>query len=130
MLAIQDAVKALTQLGMKKEDTDKFEILIVPQINFHKFLMESLDISSEDAEKLTQNYSHDYVKSKLEEFEKDGGDLNSVDEDFYFGLAGDAMKLVALENNYGIENSQALKDNLEEISKMLKNIVANIHNSL
>src|SRR5690606_16549386 len=106
-----------------EEQTNKFEVLVAPHIEFHKFLMEKLDISSEGAEKLTEAYTKTYVIKKVEEYKQNGGDINSVDETFYFNIAGEAMKNVALENEYNTEKANILETNMIELTNMFLSLV-------
>jgi hypothetical protein len=127
MLSIKEAKMVLAQLGLTEEQTGQFETLIAPHIEFHKFLMEKLDITSEGAEKLTEAYSKTYIIGKIEDFKKEGGDIYNIDEAFYFKIAGEAMKSVALENGYDEEKSIVLESNMIELTNMFVSIVERLN---
>ncbi len=127
MLSIKEAKMVLTQLGLTEEQTTKFEDLIVPHIEFHKFLMEKLDISSEGAEKLTEAYSKTYIIGKIEDFKKEGGDIYNIDDTFYFKVAGEAMKNVALQNGYEDDKANVLESNMIELTNMFVTIVEKLN---
>ncbi len=128
MLGIKQAKMLLAQLGLTEEQTNEFENLITPHIEFHKFLMEKLDITSEEVEKMTESFSKTYIIEKIEEFKKNGGDVNSIGADYYFKIAGEAMKQVALNNAYDITKSDLLETNMIALSHMLMSVTLKLTN--
>lgn len=126
MLSVREAKIALKQLGLPEEQINKYEELIIPHLDFHKFLMEKLDISSENVENLSKSYSKDYIETKLADLVKNGEDLSKIDSIIYFKLSGEAMKSLALENGYDTEKSQILEDNLIEVLNIFINVTKNL----
>ena len=125
MLGLKQAKMVLAQLGLSEEQTNLFEDLITPHIEFHKFLMEKLNISSEEAEKKTETFSKKYITDKLADYTSKGGKLETMSETYYFQLAGESMKIVALDNGYDSELSNILEKNMIELSNMFLSIVKN-----
>jgi hypothetical protein len=123
MLGLKEAKMVLAQLGLSEEQTNQFEVLITPHIEFHKYLMEKLDISSEEAEKMTETFSKNYITDEIEKFAKNGGNIADISEDEYFRYAGASMKTIALDNGYDTTSSDLLETNMIKLTKMFLSVV-------
>lgn len=119
MLAIKQAKMLLAQMGMTEEQTNRYEALAAPFIDYHKFLMEKLDISSEAAETLTETFSKNYVSDKIQAMVTDGEDLSKLDDKTPFILAAEAVKQMALEYHYDTEKADILQTNMGELLDLL-----------
>lgn len=120
MLSIKESKMLLAQLGLTQEQTDEYENLIAPCIDFHKYLMEKLDISSEAAEKISEVHTKKYVTEKIDELSKNENfDFNSIDETFGFKLASEALKQLALNNGYDDVKANELEKNMNDLLELL-----------
>ncbi|MFM2393757.1 MAG: hypothetical protein RLZZ546_1739 [Bacteroidota bacterium] len=119
MLAIKQAKMLLAQMGMTEEQTNKYEALAEPFIEYHKFLMEKLDISSEAAEALTETFSKKYVSDKIQTMVTNGEDLTNFDDKTPFILAAEAVKEMALSYHYDTEKVDVLQTNMGELLDLL-----------
>jgi hypothetical protein len=128
MLGIKEAKMLLSQLGMNIQDTEKFGLLLEPHIEFHKFLMVKLDINSEDSEKLTENYSRQYIIKKITTLQQEGKKIEELTETDYFSMAGEALKSFANEHGYDTDKSDVLEKNLIELSILLVDITKDLTN--
>ena len=117
MLNINDSLQALRGLGMNEEEVQKFKELFEPQIEFHKYLMEKLSLSSEDTEKLTQEYSKNFIEHSIKKLKDDGVNIATYDTVSYFIIAGASFKNLALENGYSVEDASNLENCIVEIAK-------------
>lgn len=115
MLSIKDAKVALSELGFTEEELNKYEQYAIPHIEFHKYLMEKKDISSEEVEKMTQDFSKNYILKHS----KDVNDNISNN----IKLAGEAIKILALDNKYDLNKADELKQSLINLSKLMEKTV-------
>jgi hypothetical protein len=126
MLGIKEAKMVLSQLGMNDNEIEKYAILVEPFTEFHKYIMQKLNISSEETEKMTEKYSREFIIKKIAELQKSGVDIDSISEVEYFGMAGEAMKEFASEHSYDSEKCEILEKNLIEVSTMFVDITKNM----
>lgn len=124
MLGIKDSKKALAELGLNEDEISQYTTLVEPLIDFHKYLMAKLDVNSEETENVTKNYTSNYIVGKIEQYKQgsdaDGkpNDITKVGEDFYFKLAGEAMRELALSYEYDTTLSSTLEVNMNKISDL------------
>lgn len=126
MLSTKDALRAFKEMGISEEDANEIVKLFKPQIKFHKYLIDTLKIDSEDVERLTKENSNLYVSSKIEEFKNNGGDINNVDESWYFNLAGESTENLALQHGYDEKLANKLKTNIIKIQKTIISKISKI----
>jgi hypothetical protein len=115
MLSIKDSKVVLTQMGLTEEQINLYEKSVEPFIVFHKFVMESNDISSEAAEKLADSY----VKEYFNDYIKNNNNLEDINE---LELAGEAMKSFAIVQNYDKVKSEELVVSTHNIMKLFENV--------
>ena len=124
MLGINDSKKALAELGLSEDEIAQYTTLVEPLIEFHKYLMVKLGVNSEETENVTKNYTSNYIIGKIELYKQgtdaDGNpnDITKVGEEFYFKLAGEAMKELALSYEYDSALSSVLEVNMNKISDL------------
>lgn len=117
MLSIKDAKATLQNIGMTEDEASRFEIIIQPFIDFHKYLMINDDISSENAEKLTQEVTKKYINENVK------GDESQLD---LFTLAGKGYKEFALSKNYDTNKSELLESTLVELVEFFVKVVSKL----
>lgn len=113
MLSLQNARIVLNQIGLNDEEIENYEKLVQPHLNFHKYLMDKLDITSEEVEKLTEEFSKKYITNIVK------GDETQEE---LFVLAGQAMKNLAIEQKYNDDLSNELESNIIQLMNMFKEI--------
>jgi hypothetical protein len=119
MLSIKEAKATLQQIGMSEEETSQFEVVIQPFIEYHRYLMEKENITSEDAEKLTQESTKAYMN------ENATGSENQIE---LFELVGKGYKEFALKSGYDKDECEALESNLVELVNFFVKITSTIEN--
>jgi hypothetical protein len=111
MLSSKDSEQVLKQMGLTDDQITEYNALTEPFLDFHKFVMETLDVSSEKAE--------NYTKEKTKEYILENKDyILSNNDEYKFGAKG--MEKTALEIGYDKEKSSQLNDNFIKIYDFFK----------
>lgn len=118
MLSIEEAKITLKNIGMTEEETLKFEKVIEPFIEYHKYLMEKEDISSEEAENRTQVATKTYLSKNIS-----GGETQVE----LFEKVGQGYKEYALETEYDEKKCELLESNLIELVNMFVSITSKLN---
>ncbi len=120
MLSIEEAKVTLKNIGMSDEDSVKFEKIVEPFIEYHKYLMLKEDISSEDAENRTQIATKTYLSQNITGVE------TQVE---LFKIVGKGYKEYALETEYDEEKCELLETNLVQLVNMFVEITSKLNES-
>jgi len=118
MLSIEEAKITLKNIGMSDKETCKFETVIEPFIEYHKYLMIKEDISSEEAENRTQIATKTYLSKHIT------GAETQVE---LFKIVGEGYKEYALETEYEEEKCELLECNLIELVNMFVDITSKMN---
>jgi|SRR6478735_623020 len=124
MLSIDQAKQVFSQMGFTETEINKYESLTIPIIDFHKYLMKKLNQSSKDIEKLTQEYSKEWINTKMKGLtEKKKQKITDID---LFKMAGESMKNLAIMHGYEESNLDIIENNMVELSKFLTKTVKSL----
>jgi hypothetical protein len=119
MLSIKEAKATLQQIGMSEEETSKFEVIIQPFIEYHKYLMVKEDITSEEAEKTTQEATKAYMGENM------SGSETQVE---LFELVGKGYKEFALNSGYDKDKCDELETNLVDLVNFFVKVTTTLQN--
>ncbi len=117
MLSVQASKILLKQVGLSDQDVDRYGELIEPQIEFHKYLMKQLNISSEKAENKTKDFSKRYVMKELKKLK--GKDITESER---FAIGAKSMKEYALQNGFDKDLSDKIETGMAELMIILKKL--------
>lgn len=117
MLSVQASKILLKQCGLSDQDVDRYAELIEPQIEFHKFLMKQLDISSEKAEEKTKSFSKRFIMNELKKLK--GSEISDTER---FAIGAKSLKTFALKHNFDLDMSNRIETGMAEIMQILKKL--------
>lgn len=117
MLSIKEAKATLQNIGMSEEDTENFEVIIQPFIEYHKYLMEKEDINSEEAELRTQNATKEYLGENM------SGGESQVE---LFELCGKGYRDFAENSGYDKDKCNVLETNMVDLVNFIVKITTTI----
>lgn len=117
MLSIQASKILLKQMGLSDEDVDRCGELFEPQIEFHKYLMKHLNISSAKAEQKTKDFSKKFVTKELKlESNKNISDVER------FAIGAKSLKMFAIKNGYDKELAEQMETGMAEMMDILQKV--------
>lgn len=117
MLSIKEAKATLQNIGMSEEDTENFEVIIQPFIEYHKYLMEKENINSEEAEKRTQDATKAYLGENM------SGGESQVE---LFELCGKGYSEFAKGSGYDADKCDVLESNMVDLVNFIVKITTTI----
>ena len=117
MLSVQASKILLKQIGLSDTDVDRYAELIEPQIEFHKYLMKKLNISSEKAENKTKDFSKRFIMSELKKLK--GSEISDIER---FAIGAKSLKTFALKHNFDQDMSNLIETGMSEIMQILKKL--------
>jgi hypothetical protein len=117
MLSIKEAKATLKNIGMSEEETENFEVIIQPFIEYHKYLMDKEDINSEEAENRTQTATKQFLGENMT-----GGE-SQVE---LFGLCGKGYRKFAEDSGYDSSKCDVLETNMVDLVNFIVKITTTL----